>query len=74
MYVAYASIFVSVYHRSNYLERSIVDDGDYERHALMERLTVMDDEDCHNQLCMRKDAFVRLVNILQGTGRLRNSA
>ena len=40
----------------------------------MERLTLIDNEDCHNQLRMGNDAFVRLVNILRGTGRLRNSA
>eukprot|EP00261_Vitis_vinifera_P035291 XP_019076534.1 PREDICTED: uncharacterized protein LOC104879861 [Vitis vinifera] len=74
MYAAYAAILVSVYHRSNYLERSISNEGDYERHALMERLTLMDNEDCYNQLRMGKDAFARLVNILRGTGRLRNSA
>ncbi|KAJ9703078.1 hypothetical protein PVL29_004729 [Vitis rotundifolia] len=74
MYVAYVTILVSVYHRSNYLERSISNEGDYERHALMEKLTLMDNEDCYNQLCMGKNAFARLVNILRGTGRLRNSA
>ena len=74
MYVAYAAILVLVYHRSNYLERSISNEGDYERHALMERLTLMDNEDCYNQLRMGKDAFTRLVNILRGIGRLRNSA
>ena len=74
MYAAYAAILVSVYHRSNYLEKSISNEGDYERHALMERLTLMDNEDCYNQLRMGKDAFARLVNILRGTGRLRNSA
>ena len=30
----------------------------------MERLTLMDNEDCYNQLRMGKDAFARLVNIL----------
>ena len=40
----------------------------------MERLTLMDNEDFYNQLRMGKDAFARLVNILRGTGRLRNSA
>ncbi|RVW29001.1 putative nuclease HARBI1 [Vitis vinifera] len=74
MYAAYAAILVPVYHRSNYLERSISNEGNYERHALMERLTLMDNEDCYNQLRMGKDAFARLVNILRGTGRLRNSA
>ncbi|WKA10348.1 hypothetical protein VitviT2T_027923 [Vitis vinifera] len=74
MYAAYAAILVSVYHHSNYLERSISNEGDYERHALMERLTLMDNEDCYNQLRMGKDAFARLVNILRGIGRLRNSA
>ncbi|RVW36534.1 putative nuclease HARBI1 [Vitis vinifera] len=74
MYAAYAAILVSVYHRSNYLERSISNEGDYERHALMERLTLMDNEDCYNQLRMGKDAFARLVTILRGTGRLRNNA
>ncbi|KAL6313987.1 hypothetical protein AAG906_011719 [Vitis piasezkii] len=74
MYAAYTAILVSVYHRSNYLERSISNEGDYERHALMERLTLMDNEDCYNQLRMGKDAFARLVNILRGTGHLRNSA
>ncbi|WJZ83322.1 hypothetical protein VitviT2T_003014 [Vitis vinifera] len=67
MYAAYAAILVSVYHRSNYLERSISNEGDYERHALMERLTLMDNEDCYNQLRMGKDAFARLVTILRGT-------
>eukprot|EP00261_Vitis_vinifera_P034180 XP_019075423.1 PREDICTED: uncharacterized protein LOC109122609 [Vitis vinifera] len=74
MYATYAAILVSVYHRSNYLERSISNEGDYERHALMERLTLMDNEDCYNQLRMGKDAFARLVNILRGTSRLRNNA
>ncbi|RVW75767.1 putative nuclease HARBI1 [Vitis vinifera] len=74
MYAAYAAILVSVYHCSNYLERSISNEGDYERHALMERLTLMDNEDFYNQLRMGKDAFARLVNILRGTGRLRNNA
>ena len=74
MYAAYAAILVSVYHRSNYLERSISNEGDYERHALMERLTLMDNEDCYNQLRMGNDAFVRLVNIIRGTGRLKNNA
>ncbi|KAJ9687359.1 hypothetical protein PVL29_016017 [Vitis rotundifolia] len=40
----------------------------------MERLTLIDNEDCHNQLRMGKDAFARLVNILRGTCCLRNSA
>ena len=40
----------------------------------MERLTLMDNEDCYNQLRMENDAFARLVNILRGTSRLRNSA
>ena len=40
----------------------------------MERLTLTDNEDCHNQLRMGNDAFARLVNILQEIGRLRNSA
>ena len=71
MYAAYAAILVSIYHRSNYLERSISNEGDYERHALMERLTLMDNEDCYNQLHMGKDAFARLVNILRGIGHLR---
>ncbi|KAJ9678027.1 hypothetical protein PVL29_022804 [Vitis rotundifolia] len=74
MYAAYATILVSVYHRSNYLEISISNKGDYERHALIERLTLMDNEDCYNQLSMGKDAFARLVNILQEIGHLRNSA
>ena len=30
MYAAYVAILVSVYHRSNYLERSISNEGDYE--------------------------------------------
>ena len=34
----------------------------------------MDNEDCHSQLHMGKDAFTRLVNILRGISRLRNSA
>ena len=71
MYAAYATILVSVYHHSNYLERSISNEGDYERHALMERLALMDNEDCYNQLRMGKDAFARLVNILRGIGHLR---
>ena len=71
MYTAYATILVSVYHRSNNLERSISNEGDYELHALMERLTLMDNEDCYNQLRMGKDAFARLVNILRGIGHLR---
>ena len=74
MYVTYATILVSVYHRSNYLERSISNERDYEQHALMERLTLMDNEDCHSQLHMGNDAFTRLVTILRGRGRLRNSA
>ena len=74
MYATYMTILVSVYHRSNYLERSISNEGDYEQHALMERLTLMDNEDCYNQLRMGKDAFARLVTILRGTGRLRNNA
>ena len=74
MYAAYAAILVSVHHHSNYLERSIPNEGDYERHALMERLTLMDNGDCYNQLRMGKDAFARLVNILRGTSRIRNSA
>ena len=40
----------------------------------MERLTLTDNEDCHNQLRMGNDAFVRLVNIIRGTGRLKNNA
>ena len=74
MYVAYVAILVLVYYRSNYLERSICNEGDYEQHALMERLTLIDNEDCHSQLHMGNDAFTRLVNILRGRGRLRNSA
>ncbi|KAJ9707682.1 hypothetical protein PVL29_002637 [Vitis rotundifolia] len=74
MYVAYTAILVLVYHHSNYLDRSISNEGDYERHALMERLTLMDNEYCHKQLRMGKDAFARLVNILRGIGHLRNSA
>ena len=74
MYVTYAAILISVYHRSNYLERSISNERDYERHAMMERLTLMDNEDCYNQLCMGNDAFARPVNILRGISRLRNSA
>ena len=64
MYVAYVAILVLVYYRSNYLERSICNEGDYEQHALMERLTLIDNEDCHSQLHMGNDAFTRLVNIL----------
>ncbi|KAL6326017.1 hypothetical protein AAG906_038509 [Vitis piasezkii] len=74
MYAAYAAILVSIYHRSNYLERSISNEGDYEQHALMERLTLMDNEYCYNQLRMGNDAFIGLVNILRGIGHLRNSA
>ena len=74
MCVAYAAILILGYHHSNYLERSISNERDYEQHALMERLTLMDNEDCHSQLHMGNDAFTRLVNILRGRGRLRNSA
>ena len=74
MYATYATILVSVYYHSNYLERSISNEGDYEWHALMERLTLTDNEDCHNQLRMGNDAFARLVNILRGISHLKNSA
>ena len=40
----------------------------------MERLTLIDNEDCHNQLRMGNDAFARLVNILRGISHLKNSA
>ncbi|KAJ9705344.1 hypothetical protein PVL29_003403 [Vitis rotundifolia] len=74
MYVAYAAILISVYHHSNYLERLISNEGDYERHVLMERLTLMDNKDCYNQLRMGNDTFARLVNILRETSCLRNSS
>lgn len=50
--VTYATIIVLVYHYANYLERSISDEGDYEQRALMKRLTIMDNDDFHNQLCI----------------------
>ena len=72
--VTYATIIVLVYHYANYLERSISDEGDYEQRALMKRLTIMDNDDFHNQLCIWKDAIPKLVNKLRGMGHLRNSA
>ncbi|KAL6314365.1 hypothetical protein AAG906_021198 [Vitis piasezkii] len=70
MYLAYAAILVSVYHRSNYLrDQSLMKEI---RHALMERLTLMDNEDCYNQLHMGKDAFKTSKH--PSNSRLRNNA
>ena len=73
MYATNVIILVLVYHCLNYLERSISNEGDYERHALLEKLTVMDKEDSYNLLHMGNDTFTRLITILQGMSHLRNS-
>ena len=73
MYVAYAVVLVSIYYLSNHLDRLIYDEGDYEWHVLLERLVLMDNEDSHIQLCMRNDAYARLINILRGIGCLINN-
>jgi len=48
-------------------------EGDIHRQFHLSRLTKKEEQDCHNELCMGKDAFARLVCILRDSGRLRDT-
>ncbi|KAL9663708.1 hypothetical protein QQ045_019099 [Rhodiola kirilowii] len=72
IYSAHVTSLVSLLFRFN-VGQFVSKDGDYQRQILMGRLTMMEDEDCRNQLRMGKDAFCRLVHILRETGRLKDN-
>ena len=72
MFASYAASVVVASHL-NRVHKSISSNKDYERHALMNRLILMNDRDCRDQLRMGREAFARLVKLLRDTGRLYDS-
>ncbi|KAL5579293.1 hypothetical protein UlMin_011735 [Ulmus minor] len=72
MFASYAASVVVASHL-NRVHKSISGNKDYERHALMNRLILMNDRDCRDQLRMGREAFARLVKLLRDTGRLYDS-
>ncbi|CAL5365309.1 unnamed protein product [Camellia sinensis] len=73
MYASYAVSLVSILHCRDHIRKSISEQGDYERYALIKRLTTLEDADCRSQLRMSKDAFATLVSMLKRTQFLRDN-
>ncbi|VFR01524.1 unnamed protein product [Cuscuta campestris] len=65
-YATYAIFLISLIRGPNHKNDESIIERDYERQSLIRRLTNMNDEDCREQLRMRKGAFANLVNILRG--------
>ncbi|KAL7181628.1 hypothetical protein ACSBR1_040511 [Camellia fascicularis] len=73
IYASYAVSLVSILHCRDHIRKSISEQGDYERYALIKRLTTLEDADCRSQLRMSKDAFATLVSMLKRTQFLRDN-
>ncbi|KAL7163918.1 hypothetical protein ACSBR2_039934 [Camellia fascicularis] len=73
IYASYVVSLVSILHCRDHIRKSISEQGDYERYALIKRLTTLEDADCRSQLRMSKDAFATLVSMLKRTQFLRDN-
>ncbi|CAL5405637.1 unnamed protein product [Camellia sinensis] len=73
MYASYAVSLVLILHCRDHIRKSISEQGDYERYALIKRLTTLEDADCRSQLRMSKDVFATLISMLKRTQFLRDN-
>ncbi|CAL5407355.1 unnamed protein product [Camellia sinensis] len=73
MYASYVVSLVSILHCRDHIRKSISEQGDYERYALIKRLTTLEDADYRSQLRISKDAFATLVSMLKRTQFLRDN-